>query len=227
LSRKDIYLIFVLYVKIYNNNLGILRNFNLDIMKIGNFTIETLENVYEPSDDSYLLAENLLVEKGDEVLEIGTGTGIIAINASILAKSVIVTDINYDALKLAEKNIKTNKIKNIKLCYGNLFEPLTNKKFDLILFNPPYLPTNREEVLEDDLNYAFDGGIDGMKIIKPFLNQLKSHLKDKGKVQMIQSSLSNVEETIHILESQGLKTEITAKERFFFEEIFLITGFKK
>ncbi|MDR2873799.1 MAG: methyltransferase [Methanobrevibacter sp.] len=194
---------------------------------MGNFTIKTSENVYEPSDDSYLLAKNLMIKKGDEILEIGTGTGIIAMNASILAKSVIATDINYDALKLAEKNIKSNKIKNIKLCYGNLFNPVQNKKFDLILFNPPYLPTDKEDILEDDLNYAFDGGIDGMKTITSFLNQLKSHLKDKGKVQMIHSSLSKVEETIRILKSKGFQTEITAKERFFFEEIVLITGFLK
>jgi release factor glutamine methyltransferase len=196
-------------------------------MKIGNFTLQTSENVYEPSDDSYLLAENLIIEKNDEVLEIGTGTGIIAISASTLAKSVIATDINYDALKLAEKNIKSNKIKNIELYYGNLFKPVENKKFNLILFNPPYLPTNKEDVLENNLNYAFDGGIDGMKIISPFLNQAKSHLKNKGKIQMIQSSLSNIKKTIHILKSQGFQTEITAKEKFFFEEIVLITGFLK
>ncbi|MDR2623425.1 MAG: methyltransferase [Methanobrevibacter sp.] len=189
-----------------------------------NFKIETDPKVYEPSDDSYLLTENLMIQKGDEVLEIGTGSGIVAIKASSLAKSVIATDINYDALKLAEKNIRINKIENIKLSFGNLFEPVQNKKFDLILFNPPYLPTDKNDILEDSLNYAFDGGIDGMKIIDPFLNQVKSHLKFGGKVQMIQSSLSNIQETINKLEKEGFEVEVTAKERFFFEEIVLITG---
>jgi release factor glutamine methyltransferase len=196
-------------------------------MKIGNFKIETNFNVYEPSDDSYLLAENLILEEGDEVLEIGTGSGIIAIKASILAKSVLATDINYDALKLAEKNIRMNEIENIELCFGNLFEPVKNKKFDLILFNPPYLPTNEDDIFEDNLNYAFDGGIDGMKTINPFLNQVKNHLKSNGKVQMIQSSLSKIQETINKLEKNGFAVDITARERFFFEEIVLITGILK
>ncbi|MDR3222699.1 MAG: methyltransferase [Methanobrevibacter sp.] len=193
-------------------------------MKFGNFKIETNTKVYEPSDDSYLLSENLIIEKGDEVLDIGTGSGIIAISASTLAKSVIATDINYDALKLAEKNIKINKIENISLCFGNLFQPVKNKKFDLILFNPPYLPTDKTDILEDNLNYAFDGGIDGMKTINPFLNQVKNHLKYGGRVQMIQSSLSKIQETINKLEKIGFVVEITASERFFFEEIVLITG---
>ncbi|GAA5819399.1 MAG: methyltransferase [Methanobrevibacter sp. CfCl-M3] len=196
-------------------------------MKIGNFKIETNLNVYEPSDDSYLLAENLIIKEGDEVLEIGTGSGIIAIKASILAKSVFATDINYDALKLAEKNIRMNEIENIELCFGNLFEPVKNKKFDLILFNPPYLPTNEDDIFEDNLNYAFDGGIDGMKTINPFLNQVKNHLKSDGKVQMIQSSLSKIQETINKLEKNGFAVDITARERFFFEEIILITGILK
>ncbi|KZX15923.1 ribosomal protein L11 methyltransferase [Methanobrevibacter cuticularis] len=193
-------------------------------MKMGEFEIETNNNVYEPSDDSFLLSENLIIEPDDIVLEIGTGTGIIAISASKLAKKVIATDINFDALELAEKNIKANDVGNITLLFGDLFEPVQNMKFDVILFNLPYLPTEECEILEDNLNYAFDGGLDGRKVINPFLNEVKSYLNEGGKVQLIQSSLSNIEETISKLRELGFKTEITAKERFFFEEIVLITG---
>ncbi|WP_067259786.1 HemK2/MTQ2 family protein methyltransferase [Methanobrevibacter cuticularis] len=191
---------------------------------MGEFEIETNNNVYEPSDDSFLLSENLIIEPDDIVLEIGTGTGIIAISASKLAKKVIATDINFDALELAEKNIKANDVGNITLLFGDLFEPVQNMKFDVILFNLPYLPTEECEILEDNLNYAFDGGLDGRKVINPFLNEVKSYLNEGGKVQLIQSSLSNIEETISKLRELGFKTEITAKERFFFEEIVLITG---
>jgi release factor glutamine methyltransferase len=194
-------------------------------MKIGEYNIETSDNVYEPSDDSFLLAENLMVGKNDKVLEIGTGTGIIAITASKIAKNVVATDINYDALEIAEKNIKSNKIKNIELKFGDLFNPVKNEKFDLILFNTPYLPTASDEILEDDLNYAFDGGNDGRKIIDPFLNQIKDHLNENGKVQLVQSSLSDIKKTMDKLLDLGFITEITASEKFFFEEIVLISGF--
>lgn len=199
-------------------------------MKIGKFEFETDEMVYEPSDDSFLLVENLDINSGDKVLEIGTGSGIIAMYASKVADEVIATDINFNAIELAEKNLKINNIQNVKLLFGDLFEPLKsepkeNQKFDVILFNTPYLPTEDHEILEDNLNHAFDGGQDGRKVIDPFLNQVKNHLNEGGRVQLIQSSLSNVDETILKLEKLGFLTEITDSERFFFEEIVLITGF--
>ena len=69
-----------------------------------NFIIDTAETVYTPAEDSYMLAENLLIENDQSVLEIGTGSGIVAMYASKLTKKVTATDINFDALELAKKN---------------------------------------------------------------------------------------------------------------------------
>ena len=82
-------------------------------MKLGEFEIETDELVYVPSDDTFLLAENLDINYGDSVLEIGTGTGLVAMYASKLTDKVIATDINFNALELAEKNLKKNNINNV------------------------------------------------------------------------------------------------------------------
>lgn len=194
-------------------------------MNIGKFKIVTDEMVYEPSDDSFLLAENLIINNGEKVLEIGTGSGIVAMYASKMTDEIIATDINFNAIELAEKNFAYNGIKNIQLLFGNLFQPVKNQKFDVILFNTPYLPTEEWEILDDNLNCAFDGGLDGRKVIGEFLNNVKNHLNHDGRVQLIQSSLSNIEETISRLNDLGFKTEITATEKFFFEEIVLITGF--
>lgn len=194
-------------------------------MKIGEYIIDIDEMVYEPSDDTFLLFENLIIKPEENVLEIGTGSGIIAIHASKIAKEVIATDINFNAIELAEKNLIANNIKNVQLVFGNLFEPVKNKKFDTILFNTPYLPTEECEVLEDNLNYAFDGGLDGRKVIDMFLDEVKYHLNDKGKIQMIQSSLADIEKTISKLESLRFKTEIASSEKFFFEEIVLINAY--
>ncbi|MBO7731072.1 MAG: methyltransferase [Methanobrevibacter sp.] len=193
---------------------------------MGKFEIETDDLVYLPSDDSFLLAENLEIKEGQSVLEIGTGSGIVSMYASLLTDDVTATDINYNALELAEKNFKINNIDTIKLEFGDLFEPVKDKKFDVILFNTPYLPTDSDDIINDDLNYAFDGGLDGRNVIDRFINQVSNHLNDKGIVQMIQSSLSDNEKTLNMFDRNGFIAEIAESEKFFFEEIVLINAYK-
>ena len=195
-------------------------------MKMGKFEIETDDLVYIPSDDTFLLAENLEIKEGQSVLEIGTGSGLVSMYASLLTDDVTATDINYNALELAEKNFKLNNINTIKLEFGDLFEPVKDKKFDVILFNTPYLPTDSDDIINDDLNYAFDGGLDGRKVIDRFINQVSNHLNDKGIVQIIQSSLSDNDRTLHMFDRNGFIAEIAASEKFFFEEIVLINAYK-
>ena len=195
-------------------------------MKMGKFEIETDDLVYIPSDDTFLLAENLEIKEGQSVLEIGTGSGLVSMYASLLSDDVTATDINYNALELAEKNFKLNNINTIKLEFGDLFEPVKDKKFDVILFNTPYLPTDSDDIINDDLNYAFDGGLDGRKVIDRFINQVSNHLNDKGIVQIIQSSLSDNDRTLHMFDRNGFIAEIAASEKFFFEEIVLINAYK-
>ena len=139
-------------------------------MKAGPFEIETNDLVYIPSDDTFLLAENLDIKEGQSVLEIGTGSGLVSMYASRLTDDITATDINYNALELAEENFEKNNINTIKLEFGDLFEPVKNRKFDVILFNTPYLPTEDDDVIDDNINYAFDGGLNGRKVIDLFLN---------------------------------------------------------
>jgi release factor glutamine methyltransferase len=193
---------------------------------MADFIINTDDNVYIPAEDSYLLADNLEIKEGQSVLEIGTGSGIVAMYASKLTDRITVTDINFDACELARKNFEENSIENIEILFGNLFEPVKNRKFDVILFNTPYLPTEDGEVLDDTLNYAFDGGLNGRKVIDLFLNDVGNHLNDGGIVQLIQSSLSGNEETLEKLDSLGFIAEIKASEHFFFEDITLINAYK-
>jgi release factor glutamine methyltransferase len=194
-------------------------------MKMGKFEIETDDLVYIPSDDTFLLAENLEIKEGQSVLEIGTGSGLVSMYASLLTDDVTATDINYNALELAEKNFRLNNINTIRLEFGDLFEPVKDKKFDVILFNTPYLPTDSDDIINDDLNYAFDGGLNGRKVIDLFLNEVKNHLNDGGIVQLIQSSLSDNDETLNKLDELGFIAEIAKKEHYFFEDIVLINGY--
>ena len=195
-------------------------------MKMGKFEIETDDLVYNPSDDTFLLAENLEIKEGQSVLEIGTGSGLVSMYASLLTDDVTATDINFNALELAEKNFKLNNIDSIKLEFGDMFEPVKDKKFDVILFNTPYLPTDSDDIINDDLNYAFDGGLDGRNVIDRFIEEAPKHLNDKGIIQMIQSSLSDNDKTLNMFDKNGFIAEIAKSEHFFFEDIVLINAYK-
>ena len=183
----------------------------------------TCEKVYEPAEDTFLLADNLLVRQSDKVLEIGTGTGIISIIASKKTENVIAIDINKYAVECAQKNAKINQTP-IDVRLGDLFGPVEDEKFDLILFNTPYLPTDEDEMVNDELEAAWDGGKDGRSVIDRFIKDLSTHLNPRGHVQLVQSSLSNVEETIGKLMEMNFEVTITASERFFFEEVVVLTG---
>lgn len=194
------------------------------MIEYNGIVIYTHPNVYEPAEDTFLLAENLDIKRRDEVLEIGTGTGLVAVTAAQRSRKVTATDINEDAVRCALKNTIANRTYNVELKTGDLFEPVEDEKFDLILFNTPYLPTEEDEKFDEKINAAWDGGADGRETIDRFIDELKGHLNDGGRVQLVQSSLSDNEKTIRKLEEMGFDASITAREKCFFEEIVVITG---
>ncbi|XRO76748.1 HemK2/MTQ2 family protein methyltransferase [Methanocaldococcus sp. 10A] len=195
------------------------------IIEIEGIKLKLHPEVYEPAEDSILLLKNLVDVKNKEVLEIGVGTGLISIAcAKKGAKKVVGVDINPYAVELAKENAKLNNVDIICL-ESDLFENVTGK-FDVILFNPPYLPTSDEDKIDSYLNYAFDGGKNGRGILDRFIDNLPNYLKKGGVVQILQSSLTGEEETINKLKSLGFKVEKVASLKVPFEELMVINGWR-
>jgi len=182
------------------------------------------ENVYEPSEDSFLFAENLAVRKGDFVLDVGTGCGILGVVAAKEASMVIAVDINPYAVRCAKENAELNGvIDKMFFVRGDLFSPFRmDGRFDLILFNAPYLPVEFSEGVSW-IEHAWAGGEKGRRVIDRFIREAPRHLGRGGRIFLMQSTLVGVEETLEGFAREGLKASVVAKRNLpFFETLVLV-----
>jgi release factor glutamine methyltransferase len=185
---------------------------------------EVCGEVYEPAEDSFLFAQNLKVKASERVLDVGTGSGILAVLAAKKAEFVVALDVNPFAVSCAQKNAQLNHVqKKIQFLQSDLFSALSpNSVFDLILFNAPYLPSEpREEASWIGRSWA--GGANGRVVVDKFIAQAPSYLASSGRVLLMQSTLTGVEETVRKFQMQNLAAKVVAEQRLpFFETLTLI-----
>ncbi|MFZ3077786.1 MAG: HemK2/MTQ2 family protein methyltransferase [Candidatus Aenigmatarchaeota archaeon] len=181
-------------------------------------SLEILESVYEPREDSLLLAAELekILEIKDtkSVLEIGCGSGLLSIIAAKRGCAVLAADVNPAAVECAKRNAELNNVK-IKAAQSNLFEKIKGK-FGLIIFNPPYLP---EEQTEDSRTWA---GGKNMEVVTEFIKNAKRHLNDDGRILIVISSLSNPENILKELSDGGFVAKIIAEQKIPWEKLFVV-----
>jgi ribosomal protein L3 glutamine methyltransferase len=150
------------------------------------FIGELLESHFggDDEDDGSLIGDPLAVES---VLDLCTGSGCLAILASLEFPNAEIdaVDISKDALEVAARNVGDYGIEHrLTLYRGDLFRPLGDKRYNLIISNPPYVDAEgmaslpRECGAEPKL--AFDGGEDGLDIVRRILDEAKQHLTPQG-----------------------------------------------
>lgn len=188
-----------------------------------NYVFMVDEHVYEPAEDSFLLAEKMTVTEDDAVLDMGTGCGILAVLAAEKAKRVLAVDINPYAIDCAVKNAEMNGVKErIEFRNGDLFQSIKlNESFSLILFNSPYLPSEPDEE-RSWIGKAWAGGATGRKVIDRFVMDAPNFLAAGGRIQLVQSSLSDVDRTVKMFSERNLRAMVVAQVKVPFERIVLV-----
>lgn len=178
-----------------------------------------MEDVYAPREDSFLLAHNLPDVDGKRVLDIGTGSGILAIEAARRGGRVVAVDINPDAVEFARASALKNDFE-IDFRVSDLFSNVP-EKFDVILFNPPYLPY---EGRFDENMPIWCGGKTGRETIERFAKEATAHLNQEGTVAIVFSSITGIGEVQKIFERTGFSTKIVAEEKIPFENLVVLHG---
>lgn len=165
--------------------------------------------IYQPAEDSFLLGKYVKKYAKGKVLDIGTGSGILAKAAFEKTKDVLAVDVN----KKAVAHVKSLGI-NAKV--SDLFSNVDGK-FDLIVFNPPYLPADDKEDKETALQVS--GGKRGFELIERFLKDAKKHLNKNGKILLLFSSLSG--DIKKLMRKYGYRFKKLEEQKLFFERLYV------
>ncbi len=178
--------------------------------------------VYKPSDDTFLLADCIPERVRSRALDLGTGCGILAVLAALRgAKHVIGVDINPHAMVCLLENARAHGVLDrVEFRLGDLFQPLRRgESFDLVLFNPPYLPVEWSGRLEDA---AWAGGERGRRLIDPFISEVGRWLKPGGRALMVQLEKNGIDDSVRRAEEAGLSAKVISEKKMFFEKLVVL-----
>lgn len=159
------------------------------------FPFQVNENVLTPRQDTETLAEQAIgvLREGDSVLDLCTGSGCIIISLARLCPGIraAATELSGKALETARSNAQRNGVK-IQFFQADLFTPIEGKltgPFDLIVSNPPYIPTDEIDSLMDEVRLhepriALDGDRDGLNFYRRIARESTFHLKKGGRLMV-------------------------------------------
>jgi len=205
---------------------------------LSHFTRDDYNQIYEPDADSFLLLDALelklneiLEQKPLIILEFGCGSGLAT---TFIAKHFCPTsclffaiDINPYACYSTKRTFQQNNVHKkhcLNIIQCNLADPLIDRlslKVDLIIFNPPYVPTETSDVKEV-IERTYAGGKQGIEVIEKAIQQASRLLSSKGLFYMIGLEENNFDTLKQLANQVGLTIEIILKRRTLIERLFVV-----
>jgi len=204
------------------------------------------ENVYRPSDDTYLIIDylryhvdttyfdGLPLENVSHILDMGTGTGYVALFLLILKQKlekfnpkVYASDILPEAIRLAKTNEALNKFSGqIKFLTSDLFTsfpPELKHQFDVIIFNPPYLPSSKQILTKRKIDFSWEGGEKGFEVFLSFLDQVRVFINPQRRSYLyyITSTRLDLETFYSLVQEKDFENTVLEKRHVFMEDILL------
>ncbi|MEA2278122.1 MAG: release factor glutamine methyltransferase [Solirubrobacteraceae bacterium] len=177
--------------------------------------IFTLPGVFRPRSDSIMLARALSAEElpaGARVLDVCTGSGVLAVTAALAGADVTAIDASRRATVTARLNARLNGVR-VRALRGDLLEPVAGERFDLIVSNPPYVPADDPAPPARGAARAWDAGLDGRVVLDRLCRQAPDHLAPGGVLLLVHSSVCGVEPTLAALRAGGLDATVAERHR--------------
>jgi release factor glutamine methyltransferase len=176
----------------------------------------TLPGVFAPISDSWMLANAIRQEAiGPDswALDVCTGSGVLALTAAECGASTTAIDVSRRALLTVRLNAIRSGLR-VRTLRGRTFAPVTGERFDLIVSNPPYVPSPRPDLPRRGASRAWEAGHDGRIVLDALCDQAASHLRPRGVLLLVHSSLIGADATLERLRRAGLlDVEVRARER--------------
>jgi len=176
-----------------------------------------VEQVYQPAEDSKLLADAVAerIDGGERALDVGTGSGYVAARMRDAGAEAVGADLNPHACRQAAEA-------GVPAVRADLTSAFRDGAFDAVTFNPPYLPTEPEREWDDWMERALSGGEDGRAAIDPFLDDVARVLAPDGAAYLLVSSLTDPDAVRERAAANGLVSEEIASESHPFETLLVV-----
>lgn len=217
----------------------------MDTPIISHITFDDYDHVYEPAQDSFLLLDaletdmnNILSQKPLFCVEIGVGSGVILTALAKLLKSTshcLGIDISPYACKIAKKTSDINRV-NIDIANMDLLEGLRDNSVDLLIFNPPYVPSRTLETQENtnleshnmvvsnvSIIGTWAGGVNGREVIDRVVCKLDQILATGGVFYLLLLKENRPNEIVTSLITRGgFTAEVLIERRIIGEHLFIV-----